>query len=316
MALVDDTGAVVERYKYTAFGVATIMDASYTVLGSSAHAWVHLHQGLRLEEASGLYDNRWRWYSAELGQFVSNDPIGFNAGDVNVRRYVGNGAVGAVDPSGLDMIFLYDREAAAGHGHAAILIMNQKGGWDYYSFAPAGKGSAVVSGLFFDVPVNEELFHIHFDSLIDAWKSDLLARYDKYIRYSADELDESLARKACEKYRGKDFAITNNCMNMTGSALKAARIDIDIRPIGDQHTDASGAGHVLLNDKDKKRLDTCASPMNTHARASKFGGRVQNADVWGFGKVGYNPGKEFNNPYYIRPLTGQFDKASTILVCP
>jgi len=102
MALVDDTGAVVERYKYTAFGVATIMDASYTVLGSSAHAWVHLHQGLRLEEASGLYDNRWRWYSAELGQFVSNDPIGFNAGDVNVRRYVGNGAVGAVDPLGLE----------------------------------------------------------------------------------------------------------------------------------------------------------------------------------------------------------------------
>ena len=101
LALVDATGTVVERYKYTAFGVATVMDASYTVQSTSAYAWVHLHQGLRFEEASGLYDNRFRWYSAELGQFVSNDPIGFDAGDVNVRRYVGNGAVGAVDPLGL-----------------------------------------------------------------------------------------------------------------------------------------------------------------------------------------------------------------------
>jgi len=107
MALVDDTGVVVERYKYTAFGVATIMDASYNVIGTSAYAWVHLHQGLRLEEASGLYDNRFRWYSATLGQFVSNDPIGFNAGDVNLRRYVGNGPVGSVDPSGLENLVSY-----------------------------------------------------------------------------------------------------------------------------------------------------------------------------------------------------------------
>jgi len=89
---------------YTAFGVATIMDASHVVLGSSAYAWVHLHQGLRLEEASGLYDNRFRWYSATLGQFVSNDPIGFDAGDVNVRRYVGNATPQNSDPFGLDNI--------------------------------------------------------------------------------------------------------------------------------------------------------------------------------------------------------------------
>ena len=101
LAITDDTGTVVERYKYTAFGVATVMDASYTVLGSSAYAWVHLHQGLRLEEASGLYDNRFRWYSAELGQFVSNDPIGFDAGDVNIRRYQSSNAVQSTDAFGL-----------------------------------------------------------------------------------------------------------------------------------------------------------------------------------------------------------------------
>ena len=34
-------------------------------------------------------------------ELVSQDPIGFAAGDTNVSRYVGNGVTGAVDPSGL-----------------------------------------------------------------------------------------------------------------------------------------------------------------------------------------------------------------------
>jgi len=101
LAITDDTGTVVERYKYTAFGVETVLNASYAMLGSSAYAWVHLHQGLRFEEASGLYDNRFRWYSAALGQFVSNDPIGFDAGDVNVRRYVKSRPTSSLDPMGL-----------------------------------------------------------------------------------------------------------------------------------------------------------------------------------------------------------------------
>ncbi|MBA4062484.1 MAG: hypothetical protein C0501_02020, partial [Isosphaera sp.] len=29
-------------------------------------------------------------YSPTLGRFISNDPIGFQAGDVNLYRFVGN----------------------------------------------------------------------------------------------------------------------------------------------------------------------------------------------------------------------------------
>jgi RHS repeat-associated protein len=42
-----------------------------------------------------------RWYDPFLGQWVSEDPIGFAGGDENLRRYVGNGVVNRVDPSGL-----------------------------------------------------------------------------------------------------------------------------------------------------------------------------------------------------------------------
>ncbi len=36
-----------------------------------------------------------------MGRWLSQDPIGFAAGDANLYRYVGNGATNATDPSGL-----------------------------------------------------------------------------------------------------------------------------------------------------------------------------------------------------------------------
>jgi len=49
----------------------------------------------------GLYDYRNRVYSQELGRFLQTDPIRFDAGDVNIYRYVGNRANWHNDPSGL-----------------------------------------------------------------------------------------------------------------------------------------------------------------------------------------------------------------------
>ncbi|MFO0181096.1 MAG: polymorphic toxin type 8 domain-containing protein, partial [bacterium] len=44
-----------------------------------------------------------RWYDPQLGKWLSEDPIGFAGGDVNLGRYVGNHATGAVDANGLFM---------------------------------------------------------------------------------------------------------------------------------------------------------------------------------------------------------------------
>jgi RHS repeat-associated protein len=49
---------------------------------------------------AGLYDYRNRIYSPTLGRFSQPDPIGFDAGDVNWYRYVGNNAVNWRDPLG------------------------------------------------------------------------------------------------------------------------------------------------------------------------------------------------------------------------
>jgi len=42
-----------------------------------------------------------RGYSPTLGRFIERDPIGFEAGDGNWYRFVGNGPTGKMDPSGL-----------------------------------------------------------------------------------------------------------------------------------------------------------------------------------------------------------------------
>ena len=59
-----------------------------------------LHQGGE-KIAAGDYEFRNRVYSPSLGRWLSNDPLGFNAGDQNWYRAVGNNPVIYFDPSGL-----------------------------------------------------------------------------------------------------------------------------------------------------------------------------------------------------------------------
>ena len=43
-------------------------------------------------------------YDPRTGQFLSEDPLGFESGDPNLRRYVGNSPTNYTDPAGLDRI--------------------------------------------------------------------------------------------------------------------------------------------------------------------------------------------------------------------
>ena len=96
-------GEVIQRMVYSPYGEVILLNADSTALaGAPLVAWQHLFQGLKFTEATGLGYVRNRDYSPSLGRFIELDPIGFDAGDNNWYRFVGNGPVGAVDPSGLD----------------------------------------------------------------------------------------------------------------------------------------------------------------------------------------------------------------------
>ena len=54
-----------------------------------------------MTEPNGLQYMRARYYDPHVGRFISEDPIGFGGGDVNLYAYVGNNPLLFIDPWGL-----------------------------------------------------------------------------------------------------------------------------------------------------------------------------------------------------------------------
>ncbi|TWT29631.1 RHS repeat-associated core domain-containing protein [Blastopirellula retiformator] len=91
-----DTTSIVNHIAYSVFGEVT------SQTNSSLDTLPFYYTARYFDEATGLQYNTNRWYNPELNRWMSQDPIGFEAGDANLYRYVGNGHLNGVDPSGLD----------------------------------------------------------------------------------------------------------------------------------------------------------------------------------------------------------------------
>jgi RHS repeat-associated protein len=102
VALVDTSGAVVERFAYDAFGVFSVLTPAWGSRASSNYDWVYLHQGGRWDAELAGYSFRNREYSPILGRWFRNDPIGFDGNDVNFYRALSNKPTSALDPMGLE----------------------------------------------------------------------------------------------------------------------------------------------------------------------------------------------------------------------
>ncbi len=127
-ALINGSGTVVERYAYDSFGKVTYMNASWTTIGSSAYGSQYLHQGGRLDACSGFYYFRNRDYSPTLGRWVTIDPIGYFAGDVDLYRSVSNNPINFRDASGLD--------DGSKYGSWVLTSIRPENTWTY--FPPGG----------------------------------------------------------------------------------------------------------------------------------------------------------------------------------
>jgi len=87
----------IQCFQYDAFGTPKF-DPDHDP--SLANRLQILHAGRRYDTDTQLYNNRARWYDAGAGRFLSEDPIGFAAGDANLYRYCGNSPTNLTDPSG------------------------------------------------------------------------------------------------------------------------------------------------------------------------------------------------------------------------
>ncbi len=93
--LTNATGGVVATYSYLPSGGLLVGT------GSIANPFTFIGEYGVTSDGSGLLDMRNRSYNPSTEQFVSNDPIGLNGGQSNLREYAGNDPVNLLDPSGL-----------------------------------------------------------------------------------------------------------------------------------------------------------------------------------------------------------------------
>jgi RHS repeat-associated protein len=85
---------VIDHIVYDSFG-------NITTQTNASNADRFLFAGMQYDSTTGIYYDHARYYDAAIGRFMSQDPMGFAAGDANLYRYVGNSPTDMTDLSGL-----------------------------------------------------------------------------------------------------------------------------------------------------------------------------------------------------------------------
>jgi RHS repeat-associated protein len=100
--VVNNSGTVINHMVYDAFGNVV----SQT---NSAVETRYRFTGREFDAESQLYYYRARYYDAGLGRFISEDPLGFRGGDLNLFGYTSNDPILFTDSSGTaDVVFFGD----------------------------------------------------------------------------------------------------------------------------------------------------------------------------------------------------------------
>jgi RHS repeat-associated protein len=103
-AIAKADGTITERYEYDAYGKPYILDADYTVDGSSDIANPYLFTGRQLDtlDSGGflIQYSRARYYDYETGRWYQRDPLGYVDG-MGLYEYVGSAPLDWLDTTGL-----------------------------------------------------------------------------------------------------------------------------------------------------------------------------------------------------------------------
>jgi RHS repeat-associated protein len=99
VGVTDNSGTLQDTITYDGFGNMTNQTASSW---TGRYGWT----GREVDSTTGLQYNRARYYNPATGQWTSEDPARFTAGDCNLYRYVHDSPTIGTDPSGTDVYFV------------------------------------------------------------------------------------------------------------------------------------------------------------------------------------------------------------------
>ncbi len=98
-AILNTSGAVQERYGYSAFGVRRIMGADFTGRAASTFDWDFGFQGQFNDHETEYYNYGFRYYSPKIGHWAARDPIAEHGGK-NLYSFVQNNGLNSLDKFG------------------------------------------------------------------------------------------------------------------------------------------------------------------------------------------------------------------------
>jgi RHS repeat-associated protein/uncharacterized repeat protein (TIGR01451 family) len=146
--MTDGSGGIANTYDYDPFGIPLLTNETIP------NSFRYVGRLGVMAEANGLQFMRARYYSGELGRFITVDPIGLLGGDTNLYTYAGNDPINASDPQGTFIWVLALAGAAAGGAlNAAFYALGQAvqgqpiSGWDLTgAFVSGALYGGVVGG--------------------------------------------------------------------------------------------------------------------------------------------------------------------------
>ncbi len=194
VALTNASKTLVNKYAYSPFGTVNKVEAI-------AQPFQYVGQYGVIAAPNGLYYMRARYYDPSVGRFLSEDPLGFEGGDVNLMVYVGDNPVMGVDPLGLYTEVIVWQPV--GHGKSALGHVSVNLNGTSYSFSPNG---------------------------MDIRPADDYAKMNNFREGVGSVLNLSPQQEAILQNRlnspGEYGRITNNCVNPVQKGLKEFGVNI------------------------------------------------------------------------------------------